>query len=79
MIRVAQQEIVHGPVPVAREAIPGHAVPPGGVEEAVGVAGELGEEVEEDFPDAVPGEEVLHHEGEEEVEEGPGEFGEAMG
>ena len=79
VIRMPQQEIMHGPVPVARETVPADAVPPRGVEEAVGVAGEFGEEVEEDLPDAVPRQEILHHEREEEVEKGPGELGETGG
>lgn len=55
MIDVPQEKVVHGPVPIARELVPGHRVPPVGVEAAVGEEGELGEDVEDAFPDHVPG------------------------
>lgn len=72
-----QEEGVYGSVPVARELVPRGAVPPGVVEAAVLEAGEFRQEVEHAFPDYIPGEEVFEHKGEEEVREGPREFGQA--
>lgn len=46
VVDVAQEERVHGAVPIARELVPGRAVPPIGVEATVGKAGEFGEDVE---------------------------------
>ena len=46
MVDVAEEEVVDGDVPVARELVPGDGVPPVGVEAAVGEVGEFGEEVE---------------------------------
>ena len=46
MVNVAEEKVVHGTVPVAGELVPGHAVPPIGVEAAVREEGELGEDVE---------------------------------
>lgn len=43
---MAQQEGVHGPVPVARVLVPRCAVPPVGVEAAVGEEGEFGQHIE---------------------------------
>ena len=43
---MAQEESVHGAVPIARELVPRGAVPPIGVEATVGKAGEFGEDVE---------------------------------
>ena len=43
---MAEEEGVHGPVPVAGEFVPGGAVPPVGVEAPVGEEGEFGEDVE---------------------------------
>lgn len=54
MVDVAQEEVMDGPVPVARELVPGDRVPPVGVEAAVGEEGEFGEDVEDAFPDHVP-------------------------
>lgn len=48
VVDVSQQECVHGAVPVARELVPRRAVPPVGVEAAVGEEGEFGQNVELD-------------------------------
>jgi hypothetical protein len=56
LVDVAEEEEVDGAIPVAGELVPGDAVPPGVVEATIGEVGELGEEVEEGFPDEVPGE-----------------------
>lgn len=52
---MAQEEDVHRAVPVARELVPGGGVPPVGVEGAVRKEGQFGEEVEDAFPDYIPG------------------------
>lgn len=55
MVDVAEEEVVDWTVPVACELVPGDGVPPVGVEAAVGEEGELREDVEDAFPDYVPG------------------------
>lgn len=52
---MSQEEVVHRSVPVACELVPGDRVPPVGVEASVGEVGDFGEEVEDAFPDYVPG------------------------
>lgn len=59
VVDVSEQEFVHGPVPVARVLVPGHGVPPVAVETTVGEARDFGEDVEDAFPDDVPGEELF--------------------
>ena len=54
MVDVPQQEDVHRLVPVPCVLVPGHRVPPVGVETAVGEVGEFGEEVEQGFEEDVP-------------------------
>lgn len=51
---MTEQEDVHGLVPAPGILVPGHGVPPVGVETAVGKVGEFGEEVEEGFEEDVP-------------------------
>lgn len=46
---------MYRPVPVARKLVPGYGVPPVRVEAAVCEVGDFGEEVEDAFPDYVPG------------------------
>ena len=46
VVDVPEQEVVHGPVPVARVLVEGRAVPPRGVEAPVGEVGQFREEVE---------------------------------
>lgn len=66
-------------IPITRELVPGYGVPPVGVETAVREIGEFGEEVEDTFPDYVPGHHVFHHEGEDEIAQDPWEVGETFG
>lgn len=49
VVDVPQQKSMHGAVPVPRELVPGRAVPPVGVEAAVGEEGEFGQDVELDW------------------------------
>ena len=65
VVDVAEQEVVHGTIPVARVLIPGHGVPPVAVEAAVGEACDFGQDVEDAFPDDVPSEELLDEQREE--------------
>lgn len=46
MVDVAQEEVVHGAIPVARKLVPRGAVPPVGVEATVGEHGQLSEDIE---------------------------------
>ena len=61
-------------IPVPGELIPRCAVPPVGVEASIGKAGEFRQDVEHAFPYDVPGQEILHHEREEEIGECPWKF-----
>jgi len=70
---VALEEVVHGDVPFAAELEPVLAVPPVGIEVAVGEAGELGEGAEGILPDDEESEEEFDHEGEEHEGDGLGE------
>lgn len=58
---------MNGHIPVAGKSVPGCRVPPIVVEAAVGEAGQLGEEVEDRFPDEVEDEDVERCEGEDET------------
>ena len=46
VVDVAEEEVVNGAIPVAGKLVPGDAVPPVGIEAAVGEESEFGEEVE---------------------------------
>ena len=66
-IDMPPEEVVNGDVPLARELQPVAAIPPIGVEVAVGEARDLGEGAEDVLEDDEEGEEEGHHEGEEEA------------
>ena len=55
VVDVAQEEVVHRSIPIPCELVPGDAIPPVCVETAVREVGDLGEEIEDTFPDHVPG------------------------
>nr|POF15644.1 hypothetical protein CFP56_48838 [Quercus suber] len=74
VVDVAEEEVVHGTVPVARVLVPGDRVPPVAVKAAVGEAGELREHVEDALPDQVPREQLLEEQGEEDVGHDEGEL-----
>ena len=78
MVDVAEEEVVDGPVPVARVLVPADGVPPVAVEAAVGEAGELREHVEQTLPDHVPGEQLFEQQGQKHVDDGPGKFAGAL-
>ena len=71
---MAKQEVMHGPVPVARVLVPGHTIPPVAVEAAVREAREFGEHVEHALPDDIPAEQLLQQHGEQHVRHDPGEL-----
>lgn len=72
-VHVTAEEMVHGDIPLARELEPVEAVPPVGVEAAVGEARDFGESAEDVFEDYEEDEQEGDHEGEEQVAYGFGE------
>lgn len=55
VVNVSEEEIVNWAVPIASELIPGSRVPPRFVETSIGIAGQFGEEIEDAFPNNIPG------------------------
>lgn len=72
-VHVTAKEVVHGNVPLARELEPVEAVPPVGVEAAVGEACNFGKSAEDVFEDDEEDKQESDHEGEEQVANGLGE------
>jgi hypothetical protein len=51
---MAQEEVVDGSVPVSCKLIPGHRIPPVGIETPIRKVGEFGQEIEDAFPNDIP-------------------------
>ena len=58
MVDVAEEEVVHRPIPISCKLIPGHTIPPVGIEPPISEIGEFGEEIEDALPNHIPGLEV---------------------